>query len=248
MFVDGICCACSITVYQNQLAQEWQIPKENQLVLDRSGWEPEPDRLILENVMGKLSVEMGDIRLEHVVTYCVLDNRKDPDADVVIQGAAVPPPNVQSFVVDDPQTLMSQEDCSRIWPLAMDFCMKQLEQCKSLLSGTKSILLNCVRQNTSLSCLKEQLALESHKLEGVLEFFVEDLRHDISMISSSLNGQGSSDAVTKWNAFLEEISQMRAHQHLSSMEAHLAEVNSQMSEIQSSESVQSAGKQALEEM
>jgi hypothetical protein len=92
------------------------------------------------------------------------------------------------------------------------------------------------------------LALESHKLEGVLEFFVEDLRHDISMISSSLNGQGSSDAVTKWNAFLEEISQMRAHQHLSSMEAHLAEVNSQMSEIQSSESVQSAGKQALEEM
>jgi hypothetical protein len=32
------------------------------------------------------------------------------------------------------------------------------------------------------------------------------------------------------------------------MEAHLAEVNSQMSEIQSSESVQSAGKQALEEI
>ena len=60
MSVDGFCCVYSITVYQNQLAQEWQIPKENQSIFDRSGWEPEPERLILENVMGKPSLEAGD--------------------------------------------------------------------------------------------------------------------------------------------------------------------------------------------
>ena len=34
--------------------------------------------------------------------------------------------------------------------------------------------LNCLRENTSLSRLKGQLALQSHKLEGMLEFFFEE--------------------------------------------------------------------------
>ncbi|XP_062507368.1 inhibitor of nuclear factor kappa-B kinase subunit alpha-like isoform X2 [Corticium candelabrum] len=230
-----------ITVYQNQLAQEWQIPKENQLIFDKFGLELEPERLVLENVGKKASRQTEEATEQYdEVDYYVLDNRQSPDAETIIERAAVPPPDVKSFIMDDPQGMMSQEDCSDIWPLAMNFCQKQQQQCNLLLNGSKALLASCTNENTTLSRLNGELMKQSCQLEGIQQFFVKDLQQDIDMIEESLTTEDSTETLTKWRDITEEVTQMKAWCNVSTLEGQITEVNDQIKQIRSNRCFQSS--------
>ncbi|KAM9068214.1 inhibitor of nuclear factor kappa-B kinase subunit beta isoform X1 [Sarcophilus harrisii] len=153
------------------------IPEEDQELLQEAGLALFSDKPAMQCIVdGKLN----DDRILDMDLIFLFDNRK---ITYETQISPRPPPESVSCILQEPKRNLPFFQLRKVWGQVWHTIRTLKEDCSQLQQGQRAAMMNLLRNNSSLSKMKNLMASMSQQLKAKLDFFKTSIQIDLEKYS-----------------------------------------------------------------
>eukprot|EP00118_Oscarella_pearsei_P012322 m.89883 g.89883 ORF g.89883 m.89883 type:complete len:773 (+) comp36630_c0_seq4:87-2405(+) len=213
----------SLAVYQNELAKRWDLSKERQLVVNKSG----------EQIFSDCGIYPE--KNARVAEFYVIDSDGPLDASAAEVSLDKALSEVQA-VVEEPDVLITVADRSFLWRHSVYFCQNLMKSYMSLYRGAEAFRVWTFPEYERLQSKLKELVSKTYQLEGKRKFFNSAHSYDLNKLKERrfATDHDREDLLADWERFAEEGSKISPMRGLPACEKKMNEIDSVKAVVDSS--------------